>query len=206
MSSSSNEIETRALFQDLSQAIKGLNNAGFSKTDSYLQHDIIIDKPDGSLFKSGQKIRIRVEKGKAELTFKGKFEGDDTVGRRKEINISFPVEETDNYIDLLNGLGYNILFQLKKERVLFSNNDKSTFAVIDDYPVIGFLLELEGPENEIMQLANQFFPDKTFKNYRLKELYQSHVEETGITLNELLTSFQNGPNGYDLGEIHLILE
>lgn len=205
MTNNIKEVETRAVFDNKDSAVKWLIQSGFTETQEFLQHDIIFDKNNWELFKSGQKVRIRIEKGTAELTFKGVFKGDDSVWRRKEINVSFPVSEVETYVDLLKGLGYNMLFQLKKQRTVFMDSIQWVEAVIDEYPLIGFLVELEGPEENITKIAETTFPDKAFKNYRLKELYQQHVEKAWRPLDDLLIDFQKSPIWYDLWNIQLIL-
>ncbi|HEX8225808.1 MAG TPA: CYTH domain-containing protein [Allosphingosinicella sp.] len=192
------EVEVRTLVEDAELAAETLRLNGFSLAGSLKQRDIMHDKPDGQLFLSGQKIRIRVEDDRAELTYKGEFEGDQSASRRSEINITIPAGSVDDVSLVLTALGYPILFQVQKTRVVLRNG--GVVATIDSWPIIGPMLELEGEEEEIKSIANLLFPKHIFRNYRLKELFEEVCSRRGKSLNELQDEYEKSSR-FELGNI-----
>ena len=77
-------------------------------------------------------------------------------------------------------------------------------VTIDNWPIIGNILEIEGIEEEIMVLANKIAPDNEFKNYLLKDLFKEKMCKTGKTMEELKSDYFK-ETGFDLGKIELIL-
>ena len=182
------ETEIRALVDDAPALQEKLREMEFKSEPEYEQHDIMLDKPDASLFRSGQKIRIRIEKGKATLTYKGHFQKGAAVSHRKEINVEIAPGKVQEYIALFEGIGFPVCFQIKKTRKVFRKG--SLDVTFDEWPVIGCLLEIEGPEAEARKLAAGIAPSKEFRNYRLKELFRLKEKETGKSITELKEEHQ----------------
>ena len=65
------EVEIRTCMESTEECINKIEQSGFKKEKVINQHDIMIDTPDAQLFREGNKIRIRIEDDKAELTYKG---------------------------------------------------------------------------------------------------------------------------------------
>lgn len=200
------EIETRAMIKthQIAQINKLLIDNGFSNTETYSQTDIMLDNKDGGLFKSGQKIRLRIEKDVAELTYKGMFEGEQNFSRRIEINVPVSNSSVDDIILMFTALHYPILFQIKKERTVFKKDN--VVATLDNWPILGYILELESSDekslhNVILKLPKEL----VFNNTRLKDLFNQKTVETGKTFAELKTAYEMD-SGFKLGNIELILE
>lgn len=200
------EIETRAMIKTNQIALlkNKLLEIGFKNTDSYSQTDIMLDNKEGGLFKSGQKIRLRVEKGKAELTYKGLFEGEQNFSRRIEINVPLSNASVDDILLMFTALNYPVLFQIKKERTVFKNDN--VVATLDNWPILGYILELESLYEQsindvIVQLPNELL----FNNTRLKDLFHQKTEETGKSFAELKAAYET-ESGFKLGNIEMILE
>ena len=196
------EVEIRALVPEPKRAATALQRGGFALIDVFDQHDIIHDRPDGSLFRSGQKIRLRIEGDHAEFTYKGAFQGDATASRRAEINVVVNPSDVPALSEMLEALGYPMLFQVKKVRTVFRSG--SVAATLDEWPIIGSMLELEGPEDEIKGVAQATFPEIEFGNSRLKTLFERVCAERGRTLDELQTDYE-ARSGFSLGNIRLLL-
>lgn len=195
------EIEVRAVVDAPDSIKKNLENFGFESEDIYVQHDMIFDRSDFSLFKAGQKIRIRIEKGKAELTYKGKIEQDANVSKRTELNIPIEVFQVPIFSELLHAIGYPLAFQIKKERHKFVGEDIS--VTFDEWPIIGCLLEIEGDESKINKLAKIIAPNIEFGNFRLAELFKLHEKKVGKSITECVEEYEKLHN-FKLGRMDLI--
>lgn len=196
------EIEIRAIVDNKDDLMGKLVNKGFENVKTTVQHDIMLDKPDASLFTSGKKIRIRIEDDGATLTYKGDINTDAEISKRLELNIEIDKNKINDYINFLTELGYPICFQIKKERVVMK---KDNIAVtFDEWPIIGCMMEIEGSEDKIKKIAKEIAPEQKFSNYRLKELFQNKMDETGKTLDELKADYFEKSN-FDLGHIELIV-
>lgn len=197
------EIEIRAIVSNKKDIVKNMEQEGFKKEKEIIQHDIMIDKENAELFKSGQKIRIRIEGNSATLTYKGDLNADKNISKREELNITIEKNKVDDYIKFLSALGYFICFQIKKEREVWLKNDiQITF---DKWPIIGVMMEIEGEETNIIDVSKKVAPNIRFSNYRLKELFDSKIKETGKSIEELKMEYLK-ENNFDLGNIELILK
>lgn len=196
------EVEVRAIVNNKIEIIQLLKERGFVNTDNLVQHDIMLDRPDAGLFNSGKKIRIRIENDKAVLTYKGDINKHKDISKRTELNIQINQEDIEGYIDFLSELGYPICFQVKKERIVMKKED--VMVTFDEWPIIGCMMEIEGPENKIKFVAKEVAPEIKFSNYRLKELFKNKMEETGKTLAQLKEEYYVQYQ-FDLGHIELIV-
>jgi predicted adenylyl cyclase CyaB len=200
------EIETRTLVE-FESAEKQLLALGFKFEGETFQTDRILDRPTGELFKSGRKIRIRTENGQSELTFKGDFETSGTVAnnftsRRIETNIPLPADDVEDVISFFTMLGYPPLFTLYKTRRKYTNG--SVQAVLDDWPIAGWVLELEGEEDKIAVFASKIKAELPFKSYRLKEVLEMISGQTGKSIAELQEEYEKA-TGRKLGNMCFLL-
>lgn len=196
------EVEIRAIVNNKTELIQVLKEKGFDNTKNVVQHDIMLDKPDAQLFISGKKIRIRMEDDKATLTYKGDINVNKEISKRTELNFPIAIDSVNEYITFLTELGYPICFQVKKKRAVFQKED--IMVTFDEWPIIGCMMEIEGPEDRIKAIAAEVAPDIKFSNYRLKELFENKMRETGKTLAELKENYLK-ENQFDLGKIELIV-
>ena len=197
------EIEIRAVIGEPGPIQKILSDKNFIPELSFDQLDIILDLPDASLFRSGQKIRLRMEKGSAELTYKGFFQGDTTASRRLEVNIPLAIENVENAIKLFAALGYPECFRIPKSRTVYRGDNIK--VVFDEWPIIGCLLEIEGEEEACKVLAKEIAPGIKFGNPRLKELFRKIEKQTGKNLSTLKKEYEQ-KKGVNLGNIELLLD
>lgn len=199
------EVEIRAMVEhkEKENIINKLKEKGFSNVYNTIQHDIMLDTPKAALFNSGKKIRIRIEDKEVTLTYKGDLRKYKDVSKRTELNIPIKKDEVENCITFLTELGYPICFQIKKDRKVYRN--KNIEVTFDEWPIIGTMIEIEGPEDDIKKLALEIAPNLKFSNYRLKELFQNKMNETGKSLQELKEIYYK-ENKFDLGHIELVVE
>lgn len=196
------EIEIRAIVDNKAELAQALEKKEFVSEKETIQHDIMLDKPDASLFISGRKIRIRIEDNEATLTYKGDINRDKNVSKRMEINLPVGKENVEDYVTFLTELGYPVCFQIKKERKVMKKGEIA--VTFDEWPIIGCMMEIEGPEDNIKALAAEIAPDVRFSNYRLKELFENKMRETGKSLEELKREYY-AETLFDLGQIELIV-
>lgn len=198
------EIETRTRLSPDNAATmpEVLGKMGFQAVGSWEQLDVMFDLPDGSLFRGGCKIRLRRERGTMELTYKGTMIGRTDISDRTETNIKISPEQFDECKQLLEALGFPELFQIKKERQLWRRGSVS--VTLDEWPIIGPILELEGPENEIIALEKLFGDAYRFANYRLRHFFEEAEAETHKDLSRLQKEYEE-QNGIKLGRLDLLI-
>lgn len=198
------EIEIRSHIEDKDKndIIKNLEKLGFKQAKKIVQHDIMFDKPDASLFKSGCKIRYRIEGDKKEITYKGSLLGSDKISKRTELNIALKDANLQDVNDFFTSLGYPMLFQVKKDRLVYNLDGVS--ISFDDWPIIGCLMEIEGDEEKIKTIAEKVAPKYEFKNLRLKEYFLDKMQKTGKTIDELIQEYEK-TSGFILGNLALSL-
>lgn len=197
------EVEIRTCVEKKEECVNKIKENGFKKEKTIMQHDIMLDTPDAELFRDGNKIRIRVEDEKAELTYKGNINNYKEVSKREEINVKINKEEVDNYVKIFSSIGYPLCFQIKKEREIYIKDNIT--ITIDKWPIIGYLIEIEGEESKIKEVAKQIAPDKEFGNLRLKDLFKAKMDKENKTIEELKQEYYEKTK-FDLGKIELILK
>jgi predicted adenylyl cyclase CyaB len=196
------EIEIRSIVPDPANVIASAQTIGFELSHPIEQHDIMFDRPDGKMFRSGSKIRIRREGQVAELTYKGLFQGDFAASRRAELNVPIPAKEIEAMSQFLEALGFPVLFQVKKLRTQLTRG--TTKITLDEWPIIGCLVEIEGEESEIRRVAEQIGPGQKFSGYRLSELFAQRIEQSGKSMATLKQEYQTR-TGFELGNIEFLI-
>lgn len=146
MSSGEQELEVKYLVKDLSPFESLLKRSG-AKLEQPRTHEINLrfDTPDQSLTRSYQVLRLRQDT-QARLTYKGPGEILDGVRLRREIE--FSVSDFKSAQSFLEALGYQIAFMYEKYRAVYNLDD--LLVMFDEMPV-GYFLELEGPNPDIIQ-------------------------------------------------------
>lgn len=196
------EVEIRALLQNRQDIEKCLLEQGFIGQPPINQVDTVLDYPDARLFKSGQAIRLRVENGQAVLAYKGQFQSGDTVSRRVEIESPLALSAVAPTIEIFTALGFPLLFQVHKQRTIYKRDGiKVTF---DEWPIIGCLMEIEGPEDDIKAVAKTVAPEVNFSNLRLKEIFKACAQAAGKPFSQLVVDYE-AASGQKLGRLDLLL-
>jgi len=176
---------------------------GFEKKFEKEQLDMMFDTPDADLWlKQDSKIRLRVEDGKVELTFKWKPFVTSGFAKRVELNIPLSVQDIDKYKLFFESIWYPLLFQLKKERISYR---KWNVAIeFDNYPILWWRIEIEWPENEIQELWENLFPWEKYEFKYLSDFFLDHMSKTGKSIEELKSEYFVN-SGFDVGNIEKIL-
>jgi predicted adenylyl cyclase CyaB len=180
-----------------------LKDAGFVCRGRAHQIDTILDVADASLFRSGCKLRVRVEGDSVDLTYKGRFEGDTSASRRSEIIVPLSQEQVAPITELLQALGYGVCFTISKFRTTYDKHGLK--VVVDEWPLLGTLVEIEGPEESTHELAATICPGVRFGNFRLRELFQQLEQETGKPVSQLQAEYER-KTGQRIGRLDLAID
>ena len=198
------ETEIGFFIEEKESYEKKIIDLGFRFSSQVTQTDIMFDNPNADLWlKKDSKIRLREEKGEACLTFKGAPFIVTDFAKRVEINIEINVNDIGKYKDFFNSIGYPILFQLKKDRIMYEKED--TQIVFDNYPILGWRIEIEGKEEQIQPIANILFPDKKYVFRYLSQYFTDYIEKTGKSI-EILKKEYLEQTGFDIGNIEKIFD
>ena len=150
MASGEQELEVKFLVVDLSPFEEKLKQFGATLVQPRT-HEINLrfDTPDQSLTRSYQVLRLRQDQ-EARLTYKGPGELLEGIRLRREIE--FSVSDFKSAQSFLEALGYQVSFMYEKYRAVYNLDD--VLVMLDEMP-IGYFLELEGPNPEVIISANQ---------------------------------------------------
>ncbi len=153
-----------------------LTEAGLSKVHDYHERNIVIDK-DGKMKDSDKLLRLRtMDDGKSDevFTYKGSRSGD--LKTREEIEFSIDIEKLSKVFDRL---GYSTAFKYEKKRQVWKGDKLE--VVIDELPYLGLFIEIEGGEEDIVDLLEELglsSKEKITETYL--ELFESYKEENEV--------------------------
>ncbi len=135
-----NEIKLRIASADEGRRL--LKSAGFQLRESrFFEDNMVFDTPSLSLRAENKLLRIRVERGRGLLTYKGPPEAG-THKSREEIETG--IGNAEAYVAILERLGYRPVFRYQKYRTEFAIDGEPGVATLDE-TAIGCFIELEGP-------------------------------------------------------------
>ena len=143
------EIEAKLKVDSLSEVEHKLGELGAKFIAEQLQTDYFFDDVNATLTKADRCLRLRkqiVEESEScFLTYKGAKEKS-LLKKRQEIESE--IKDADSIHKLLLALGYEqVLIVEKKRRLwLFCNCE----VALDQLPLLGGFLEIEGPDEEII--------------------------------------------------------
>jgi predicted adenylyl cyclase CyaB len=177
-----------------------LATLGFEFAGSIHQEDIIFDRDDGQMFRAGEKLRLRIEGDSVTLTWKASMSSRSDVSVREELSIGMDADPAA-VVELFAQLGFPVLFRWPKQRREWTRSD--VLVTIDEWPIVGYIIELEGDERVINELSSRFEPALDFANHRLAELLRAAEEDAGTPLSELQLAYEQR-TGRALGRLAVI--
>jgi adenylate cyclase, class 2 len=167
------------------EALQRIEQRGYRvRTPRALQVDQVFDRPGGDLRQARRLLRVRLENGRATLTYKGPpFPG--RYKSREEVEAS--TDDTAALLTILDRLGFIPAFRYEKYRTTFAlppeldaQPDASPGILSLDETPIGAFLELEGPEYWIDRTALRLgFSPKDYITVSYATLYQEYVAVHG---------------------------
>ena len=168
------EIELKLKVESFEATVERLKQLGAKFAGDFFQTDAYYDDAEDSLVKSDRCLRIRKHKnhiGEAiELTYKGARENHRFKSRRE---IGLKVDKADELAQLFEQLGYERRLVFEKKRSLW--NFKNCEVALDELPLLGKFVEIEGPSDEMIEAAQKELGLEKFKH--ISQSYAHLVEE-----------------------------
>ena len=147
MNSNDQELEVKFLLRDLPALEQKLKTLGASLvTPRTFESNIRFDRPDGSLSKSGQVLRLRHDIHNV-MTYKGSARDQQGVTSRQEIE--FKVSNFAAARHLIEALGYQIIVAYEKYRTTYAL--EGVEVMLDEMPY-GNFCEIEGSDPALIQV------------------------------------------------------
>ncbi len=187
--------ESEAKFQvdNLERVRRALRAAGARYLETVIQTDVYFDTPDESLREHQSGMRIRHQrtlrssgrsKGQsATVTFKGPLRPNANIKIRPELQA--PVSDPEELARLFQSLGLEIVMKLQKRRASYQL--ASTRVELDELPLIGCFVEIEGPsEKAILAAAGKLKLRGKPIIRPYVDLLTEHCNRTRISAREVL--------------------
>jgi adenylate cyclase class 2 len=137
------EIEAKVKVDSLDAVAVRLGSLGAKLLDRLVQRDCYFNDSDGRLASSDKGLRIRRQSSagvdKVILTYKGK-RGKSQYKSRAEYEVQ--VDDYDNMVSVLDGLGYKVALSFVKRRQIWLLNGCE--VCLDELPMLGSFVEVEG--------------------------------------------------------------
>jgi adenylate cyclase class 2 len=146
-----------------------------------LQEDCLLDTAAGLLRGHRSSLRVRMESGRALLTFKGPVQP--SLGKVRE-ELETVVGDGPVLLQILEALGFRVWFRYEKYREEFAFDD--VIVAIDETPV-GTFVEIEGSDRGISATARALGrapSDYLLDSYR--NLFVDHCEQHGVPITDML--------------------
>jgi adenylate cyclase class 2 len=176
------EREIKLRFDEPAEARATVLSAGATLVRGRrLQEDCLLDTDDGLLRERRSSLRVRMESGRALLTFKGPVQPS-LVKVREELETV--VSDGPVLLQLLDALGFHVWFRYEKYREEFALGD--VIVAIDETPV-GTFVEIEGSDRGITSTAlalGRKPSDYLLDSYR--SLFAVHCARHGRPVTDML--------------------
>jgi len=141
------EIEAKLKVDSLQTPTEKLARLGAEFAQEQVQTDYYFDDANGALTKTDRCLRLRQQFAdghqKVLLTYKGAKEKND-FKKRKELELE--VKDLDATASLLSALGFKQALVVEKKRRIWRLG--SCRVCLDELPLLGSFLEIEGPDAE----------------------------------------------------------
>lgn len=149
------EIEAKLKVDGHSRIIEKLDSLKAVFVQELLQSDYYFESDTDQMKNNDRCLRIRYQQGPqgglVELTYKGPRE----PGKWKtRTEIQLEIRDAKKMSRLLNALGYHRSLAIEKKRMVYELDECE--IMLDDLPIIGKYIEIEGPsEEKINRIQNQ---------------------------------------------------
>jgi len=149
------EVELKFALHDREAVRRRLLELGFTSAGRVYEYNLVLDTPGGDLSLAGKLLRLRRDR-KVRLTFKERLAGTSELDERYKIRAESELELSDleTMRHVLHRLGYTRERVYEKYREHFSR-EGGVSAELDTLPLLGDILELEAPPEQIDALAAQ---------------------------------------------------
>jgi len=148
------EIEAKLKVESLEEIKRKLTELGAEFLQEQIQTDYHFDDANMTLQKTDRCLRLRRQlAGKNErffLTYKGAKEKS-SFKKRQEIEIE--IADSESVKKLFTALGYENVLTIEKKRITWQLDDCE--VALDELPLIGSFVEIEGPDEQIIADAQR---------------------------------------------------
>ena len=151
------ELEAKLKIDSHDAVRRALTAAGAQPVTSVLEHNHILDKPDGSFRAQGRALRVRhctARQGPAPaatLTYKGPTQA---ARFKSRTELQVEVADADTTLAILQSAGFVVVLLFEKRRETWRLDD--CLVELDELPMLGHYVEIEGPtENAIRNAQRQ---------------------------------------------------
>ena len=147
------EIEIKLALYDPAATLRRLAELGFRQVHRRsFERNTLFDFPDSRLRSADSLMRLRLERRRSRLTFKGPRVNNDRFKERLEIETE--VKDGPEAERILEALGLHDAFRYEKFRTVYRRRgDPEHAEVAYDETPIGTYLEIEGPRRWIDEVA-----------------------------------------------------
>jgi predicted adenylyl cyclase CyaB len=178
------ERERKYRLADKSALERYLRNQGFRKTGDHVIDDRYYDTEARELKPNDFVIRVRIIDRRWRIAMKGpRFRK--RSGEYDRIELEFDALDSRAVERQLLKKGLEITWRLERRRKTFSKPDLGAEVVIDEMPVIGDCMEIEGDSNTISAIASEApgLGAQETRNYQ--ELIEAWCGEKGVDFGEV---------------------
>ncbi len=141
------EIEAKLKIDSPEEMVERLTQLGAEFLEEQLQTDLYFDDADKTLTRTDKCLRLRRQRvGQTErifITYKGARQKSE-FKKRQEIELE--ITDADSMEKILSGLAYEKILVFEKRRRIWRIGQCS--AALDELPLLGDFVEIEGPDNE----------------------------------------------------------
>jgi adenylate cyclase, class 2 len=179
------ETEIKLPLSDLRKAHTFLQTLPLKvNKERHFEDNLVLDTSHQIMRKSGQLLRVRIVGNQGVLTYKGKLAIYDGVRSRKEIEC--PLGEPQNFLQILENLGYSPTFRYQKYRTVYEIEGEKLHICLDETP-IGIYFELEGDIPKIHEYATRLgFERSQYITDSYASLYFRWCKEKGIEPSQMI--------------------
>ncbi len=167
------EIELRAKVESLKSIENKLDELGFESTERNLVKDQVFDDKKESYRKKGSMIRLRTINNKRHLfAYKGPSKIEKyKIREESELEISNP----EKLEEILKKIGLRVTFEMEKKRKTYYGDGCK--IELDQYPVLGFFVEIEGRPEQIEKMISKLDVKRDKFNSRSLDFYINKKEK-----------------------------
>ena len=175
------EVEAKVKVDSLDQVAARLESLGITQFDKLVQRDCYFDNGDNSLASNDKGLRIRRQSSSGDektiLTYKDK-RGESKYKSRPEYEVQ--VDDYDNMVNVLEGLGYKVVLSFVKRRQIWFLNGCE--ICLDELPILGCFVEIEGPDETAITETLKMLDLSQFEHIcrGYASLMKKRLKENGI--------------------------
>ena len=143
------ETELKVPVDDLAPVRRRLEALGAQLVHpSEREVNVLLDTPGRDLADSGRVLRLRTIGDRRRLTLKGQASFDGNIKTREELEIE--VGDVETLQAIFQRLGFRPVLRYEKDREMWTS---AGVTVTLDHTPMGDFVELEGPADELVQMA-----------------------------------------------------